>query len=78
MCVIPHICKYVFDYSDGNHIKQVNNVIKTLFHGVSDDVMNYTLDKCFSEYTYFNHKNCPFYSDYFIWRSKDIQYGNSN
>ena len=40
--------------------------------------MNYTLDKFCSEYTYFNHNNVPFGGDYFIWRSKVIQDGNSH
>ena len=43
--VIPHIRKYIFENSDKNNTKQVNNAIKTLFRGISDDDMNYTLDK---------------------------------
>ena len=77
MCVIPHLCKYVFGNNDGNHVKQFNNVIKVLFHGISDDSMHYTPDKFWSEYNYFNHKNGPFGGGYFVWRSKDIQYSNS-
>ena len=44
LCGIPHICKYMFDNSDCNNMKQVNNFIKKLFHGISDDDMNHTLE----------------------------------
>ena len=44
LCVIPHIRKYAKDHSDRNHRKQVNNVIKTLFSGSSEEEMNVTLD----------------------------------
>ena len=40
--------------------------------------MNKTLDKFWSEYTKFNHKNDPFDSNEFIWSSKDICDGNSH
>ena len=39
LCVIPHICKDEKDNSDRDHRKQVNNVIKTLFRGLSGDLM---------------------------------------
>ena len=31
LCVIPHICKDVFDNSYGNHMKKVKNFIKICF-----------------------------------------------
>ena len=37
LCVIPHICKDAKDHSDRNHSKQVNNVIKILFSGSSEE-----------------------------------------
>ena len=32
LCVIPHIRKDAKDHYYSDHIKQVNNLIKTLFH----------------------------------------------
>ena len=57
-------------------MKQVNVVIKTLFHGISDDKINDTLEIFWSEYKYFINNNGPFDGDYFIWNSKDILQGN--
>ena len=37
-----------------------------------------TFDKFWSEYTKFNKNNDPFDVYEFIWRSKDIKYGNSH
>ena len=37
LCVIPHICKDAKDHLDSNHSKQVNNVIKRLFSGSSEE-----------------------------------------
>ena len=54
ICVIPHIHEDVLENVNGEHIKQVNIVITTLFHGISDDEMNYNLDMFWSEYTAFN------------------------
>ena len=54
ICVIPHIHEDVLENVNGEHIKQVNIVITTLFHGISDDEMNDTLDMFCSEYTAFN------------------------
>ena len=56
ICVIPHIHKYAKDHSDRNHRKQVNNVIKKLFSGSSEDEMNVTLDVFWTEYTAFDNK----------------------
>ena len=53
-------------------MNQVNTVIKTLFHGISDDEMNDNLDTFLIEYTDFNYKNFSSYGDDFIWSSKDI------
>ena len=44
LCVIPHIRKDAKDHSDRNHRKQVNNVIKTLFYGSSEEEINVNLD----------------------------------
>ena len=44
LCVITNICKDAKDHSDRNHRKQVNNVIKTLSSGSSEEEMNVTLD----------------------------------
>ena len=54
LCVITHIRKYVIDDSNGNHMNQVRNVIKTLFCGISDDNINFTLHTFWSDFTYFN------------------------
>ena len=37
LCVISQIRKYAKYHSDSDNRKQVNNVIKTLFHGVPED-----------------------------------------
>ena len=78
LCVIPHICKDSKDHSDRNHRKQVNNVIKRLFSGSSEEEMNVTLDMFWTEYTDFDNKIGSFDTDEFIWKSKDISDGNSN
>ena len=33
LCFIPHINKYASDNSDGDHRKEVNNIIEKLFYG---------------------------------------------
>ena len=78
LCVIPHICKYAKDHSDRNHRKQVNNVIKRLFSGTSEEEMNVTLNMFWTEYTDFDNKIGSFDADEFIWKSKDISDGNSH
>ena len=55
LCVIPHICKDAKDHSDSNHRKQVNNVIKRLFFGSSEEEMNVTLHMFWTEYTAFDN-----------------------
>ena len=47
-------------------MKQVNIVTKKLFHGISDDEMNDTLDIFWIEYTELNCKNGIFDCDDFI------------
>ena len=78
LCVIQHFFNDVIGISDGNHRNQVNNFIKLLFCGLSDDKLNVTLDNFWNEYTDFKHKNGPFYGGKFIWRSKEIRDGNSH
>ena len=73
LCVIHHIRKYATDHSDSDHRKQVNNIIKTLFHGLSEDKMAVTQDIFWTEYTYFDNKNGSFYGDEFIRKRKDIR-----
>ena len=47
ICVIPDMSKDAKDHSDRNNRKQVNNVIKTLFSGSSEEEMNVLLLTCF-------------------------------
>ena len=63
LCVIPHIRKYAKDNSDRKHRKQVNNVIKRLFSGSSEEDMNVTLDMFWTEYTDFDNKIGSFDAD---------------
>ena len=56
LCVIPHIIIDAKDHSDRNHRKQVNNAIKRLFSGSSEEDMNVTLDMFWTEYTDFDNK----------------------
>ena len=78
LCVIPHICKDAKDHSDSDHRKQVNNVIKTLFSGASEEEMAVTQDIFWTEYTDFDNKIGSFDADEFICKSKDIKDGNSH
>ena len=78
LCVIPHIRKDSKDYSDSDHRKEVNNFNKTLFSGASEEEMSVTQDIFFIEHTDFDKKIGSFDADEFIWKSKDIKYGNSN
>ena len=63
LCVIPHIHKDSKDHSDNDHRKQVNNVIKTLFSGASEDEMAVTLDLFWTEYTVFDNMIGSFDAD---------------
>ena len=47
--VIPRIRKDAKDNSDRNYRKQVNNIIKRLFSGSSDEEINVTLDMFWTE-----------------------------
>ena len=44
-----------------------------MFHGLSDDEMNYNIDTFWSQYTSFNDNNGQFYGNDFICNSKYIQ-----
>ena len=76
LCVIPQICKYAKYHWDSDHRKQVNNLIKTFFHRLSEDEMAVIPDIFWAEYTDFDDKNCSFDGDECIWKSKDIIDGN--
>ena len=66
--VIPHILKDSKYHSDSDHRKQVNNVIKTLFYGASEEEMAVTLDIFCTEYAEFDNNISPFDGDKFIWK----------
>ena len=76
LCVITHIRKDAKYHSDSDHIKQVKSVIKTLFHGVPEDKIAVTKDIFWNEYTDFDDKIVSFDGDGYIWKIKDIRYGN--
>ena len=78
LCVILHILRDTKYHSDNDHSKQVNNVIKTLFHGLSENKMAVTQDIFWAEYTDFDNNNDSFDGDEFIWKIKDIRNGNSH
>ena len=78
LCVIPHIRKDAKDHSDRTHRKQVNNVIKTLFSGSSEEEMNVTLDLFWTEYTASDNKIGSYDADEFIWKSTEISDRNSH
>ena len=56
LCVIPHIRKDAKYHSDIDHRKQVNNVIKKLFSGASEEKIDVTQDIFWTEYTEFDNK----------------------
>ena len=78
ICVIPHICKDAKYNSDSDHSKQVNNIIKTLFFGSSEEEMAVTQDISWTEYTDFDKNIGSFDSDEFICKIKDTKDGNSH
>ena len=78
LCFILHIRKDKKYHSYSDHRKQVNNVIKELFHGASENEMAVTQDIFLTEYTEFDNNISSFDADEFIWKSKDIRDGNSN
>ena len=57
---------------------QVNKVIETLSHALSEDEMAVTQGIFWTEYTDFDNKNVSFDADEFIWKRKDIRYGKSH
>ena len=77
LCCFPQIHKDAKDNSDSDNRKQVSNIIKTLFYGLSEDKMAVTQDIFWNEYNEFNNKIGSFDLDEFIWKSKDIIDGNS-
>ena len=78
LCVIPHVCKCSKYHSDGDNSKQVKNVIKTLFHGLSEHNMAVTQNLFWTEYTDFDNMIVSSDEDEFIWKSKVIRDGNSH
>ena len=78
LCVIPHIHKYAIYYLDSYHRKHVNNVIKKWFYGWSEYEIDFNQDLFCIEYTDFYNNNGSFDGDEFIWKRKDIRYGNSH
>ena len=70
LCIIPHIREYVFKNAQKENHIQLNNVIKTLFAVSTEKELHGALDKFWSEYTLFKHKNDTFDSNGFIWNSK--------
>ena len=49
LCVIPNISKDAKDHLDSDHIKQVNDVINTIFSGAYEGEMAVTLDLFWTE-----------------------------
>ena len=78
LCVITHIRNDVIDKAYGNNKKQVNNVTKKLFYGLSEEELYVTLDLFWSAYNDFNHKNGTFDGVEYICRNKDIINGISH
>ena len=64
--VIHHIHKYAKYHSYSDNRKQVNNVIKKWFHGLSEEKMAVTQDIFWTGYNYFDNKNSSFNGDEFI------------
>ena len=56
----------------------MNNVIKTLFAGSTENELHGTLDPFWREHKNFNQNNDTFDSNEFIWNIKDISDGNNN
>ena len=63
---------------NSDHRKQVNNVIKKIFSGASEEYMYVTQDIFWTEYTDFDNKVGSYDADEFIWKSQDIKDGNSH
>ena len=67
-CAIIHIHKDAKYHLDSDQRKQVDNVIKNLFHGLSEDEMDFNQELFWTEYIDFDNKNGSFYGDGFIWK----------
>ena len=78
LCVITHICKDSKEHSYSDNRKQVNNVIKTLFYGISKEEIAVIKDIFWTQYTDFDKKIGSFDANEFIWKNKDIKDGNSH
>ena len=78
LCVIPNIRKDAKDHLDSDHIKQVNDVINTIFSGAYEGEMAVTLDLFWTEYTEFDNMIGSYDADEFIWKGKNISDGNSH
>ena len=78
LCFIPFIRKYAKDHSDIGNMKEVNNLTKTLFHGLSEDKMDVTQNLFCTEYSDFDNNNGSFGGEEFIRKSKEIRGGNSH
>ena len=76
LCGIHHIKEDISDILSLNDRKYVNNVVKTLFADLSEEVLHESFDTFWSEYTNLNHNIGPFVSNEFILSSKDIFDGN--
>ena len=50
LCVITHILKDAKYHADSDPRKQVNNVIKNIFHGASEDKIDVTQEIFWTEY----------------------------
>ena len=77
LCVITHVCRYAKYHSYSAHRKQVNNLIKTFFNGLSLYETAVTLDIFWTEYTESDKNNVSFDGDEFI-QKKDTIDGNSH
>ena len=78
LCIITHIIKDAKYHSYSDNKKQVKNVIKTLFHRLSEEEIVVTQDIFLTGYTDFDRKNVLFDGDELIRKSKYIIDGNSH
>ena len=66
LCVITHIRKNTKYHSDSYHRKNVNNIMKMLFRGLSEEKWLLIKDIFWTEYTDFDCNNGSFGEDEFI------------
>ena len=71
LCVIPHICKNSRDHLDQQYNKKHLREWSLEEMAVNKEIL-------WTEYTDFDNKNGSFDGDEFIYKSKDIRYGNIN